>query len=202
MRCSRLIRTSSIRVERCSFCFETTRSGYSNSRISAAPIIAALFILGTGAVLAVVDPAEVNLFSPVVQAISVAARPLVLAAYLASALFALLLISPVAQASVNFAVNSRLPMVAGWDHSLPAWFVRLHPRGRTPVNSTLFVAALTLAVALGGIAGPGGKKVFSCSRLRQKSSMASRISRCSRFRFWAMPPLPFACAWPLLPVFA
>ena len=126
----------------------------------AAPIIAALFIFGTGAVLAVVDPADVDLVSPVLQAISVAARPLVLAAHVASAFFVLLLVSRLAQSSINFAVNSRLPMVAGWDHLLPAWFTRLHPTRRTPINSALFVAALTLAFALAGIAGAGRQEAF------------------------------------------
>jgi len=130
------------------------------SVLIAAPVIAALFIFGTGAVLAVVNPAEVDLVSPVLQAISVAARPLVLAAYLASAFFVLLLVSRLAQSSINFAVNSRLPMVAGWDHLLPAWFTRLHPTRRTPVNSALFVAALTLALALAGIAGAGRQEAF------------------------------------------
>ena len=130
------------------------------SVLIAAPVIAALFIFGTGAVLAVVDPAEVDLVSPVLQAISVAARPLVLAAYLASAFFGLLLISRLAQSSINFAVNSRLPMVAGWNHLLPAWFTRLHPTRRTPVNSALFVAAMTLALALAGIAGAGRQEAF------------------------------------------
>jgi amino acid transporter len=125
-----------------------------------APIIAALFIFGTGAVLAVIDPANVDLVSPVLQAISIAARPLVLAAYLASGFFALLLVSRLAQASINFAVNSRLPMVAGWDHLLPAWFTRLHPKRRTPINSVLFVAALTLAVGLAGIAGAARQEAF------------------------------------------
>src|SRR5579862_2936265 len=125
-----------------------------------APIIAALFIFGTSAVLAVVDPADVDLVSPVLQAISVAARPLVLAAYLASAFFVLSLISRLAQSSINFAVNSRLPMVAGWDHLLPAWFTRLHPTRRTPVNSALFVAGVTLALALAGIAGAGRQEAF------------------------------------------
>ena len=126
----------------------------------AAPLIAAVFIFGTGAILAVVDPADVDLVSPVLQAISVAARPLVLAAYLASAFFGLLLVSRLAQSSINFAVNSRLPMVAGWDHLLPAWFTRLHPTRRTPINSVLFVAALTLALALAGIAGAGRQEAF------------------------------------------
>ena len=126
----------------------------------AAPIIAALFIFGTGAILAVVAPADVDLVSPVLQAISVAARPLVLAAHLASVFFVLLLISRLAQSSINFAVNSRLPMVAGWDHLLPAWFTRLHPTRRTPINSALFVAVLTLAFALAGIAGAGRQEAF------------------------------------------
>jgi amino acid transporter len=107
-----------------------------------------------------VDPADVDLVSPVLQAISVAARPLVLAAHLASAFFLLLLVSRLAQSSINFAVNSRLPMVAGWDHLLPAWFTRLHPTRRTPINSALFVAALTLALALAGIAGTGRQEAF------------------------------------------
>lgn len=130
------------------------------SVLVAAPIIAALFIFGTGAVLAAVDPADIDLVSPVLQAISVAARPLALAAHLASAFFLLLLVSRLAQASINFAVNSRLPMVAGWDHLLPAWFTRLHPARRTPINSTLFVGALTLAFAFAGIAGTGRQEAF------------------------------------------
>ena len=125
-----------------------------------APIIAALFIFGTSAILAVVSPSDVDLVSPVLQAISVAARPLALAAHLASAFFLLLLISRLGQASINFAVNSRLPMVAGWDHLLPEWFTRLHPARRTPINSTLFVAVLTLALALSGIAGAGRQEAF------------------------------------------
>ena len=130
------------------------------SVVISAPIIAALFIFGTGAVLAVVEPGQVDLVSPVLQAISVAARPMGLAVHLASGFFALLLVSRLAQASINFAVNSRLPMVAGWDHLLPEWFTKLHPVRRTPINSTLFVAAVTLALALAGIAGAGRQEAF------------------------------------------
>jgi len=51
---------------------------------------------------------------------------------------------------------------AGWDHLLPAWFTRLHPTRRTPINSALLVAALTLtlALALAGIAGAGRQEAF------------------------------------------
>src|SRR5262249_55763857 len=54
----------------------------------------------------------------------------------------------------------RLPMVAGWDGFLPAWFTRLHPRYRTPRNSILFVGALTLAFTLAGQIGVGLQEAF------------------------------------------
>ena len=66
----------------------------------------------------------------------------------------------VAQASVNFTGSTRLPMVAGWDDLLPQWFVRLHPRYRTPVNSILFVGAVTLAVAMAVVIGVGEQEAF------------------------------------------
>ena len=54
----------------------------------------------------------------------------------------------VGASSLIFPGLTRLPMTAGWDHLLPAWFTRLHPRWRTPVNSILFVAALAVALVL------------------------------------------------------
>jgi amino acid transporter len=154
-----------------------------------APIIAALFIFGTSAVLAVVDPARVDLVSPVLQAISVAARPLALAAHVASAFFLILLISRLAQASINFAVNSRLPMVAGWDHLLPEWFTRLDPVRRTPVNSTLFVAAITLGMGLAGIAGAGRQEAFQL--LQNASGIFYGLTYLAMF---AIPILGYASA--------
>jgi glutamate:GABA antiporter len=159
------------------------------SVIVSAPIIAALFIFGTSAVLAVVDPAQVDLVSPVLQAISIGARPLALAAHVASSFFVLLLISRLAQSSINFAVNSRLPMVAGWDHLLPEWFTRLHPTRRTPINSTLFVAVITLALALAGIAGAGRQEAFQL--LQNASAIFYGLTYLAMF---AIPILGFAAA--------
>jgi amino acid transporter len=56
--------------------------------------------------------------------------------------------------------TTRLPMVAGWDSLVPAWFTRLHPRFRTPVNSILFVSAITIAVSLVGQIGVGVQEAF------------------------------------------
>jgi glutamate:GABA antiporter len=163
------------------------------SVVISAPIVAALFIFGTSAVLAVVDPAQVDLVSPVLQAISAAARPITLTANLASAFFAILLVSRLAQSAINFAVNSRLPMVAGWDHLLPEWFTRLHPTRRTPVNSTLFVAAITIAVGLAGIAGAGRQEAYQLL-----SNVSEILYGVTYLAMFAIPILGFAS--PSLPL--
>ena len=55
---------------------------------------------------------------------------------------------------------TRLPMVAGWDGLLPAWFMRLHPRFRTPQNSVVFIAGTTLAFSILGLLGVGKQEAF------------------------------------------
>src|ERR1035438_5732790 len=76
-----------------------------------APIIAAIFILGTSAVLSVVGAANVDLVNPVAQVLSIAARPFGVAAQVVAVLILLKMASAVAQTTISFAVNSRLPMV-------------------------------------------------------------------------------------------
>jgi len=51
-------------------------------------------------------------------------------------------------------------MVAGWDHLLPQWFSKLHPKYKTPVNSILFVAAMILITGLISLAGVGQQEAF------------------------------------------
>jgi amino acid transporter len=62
--------------------------------------------------------------------------------------------------SIYFAGNTRLPMVAGWDDLLPAWFARLHGRHRTPVNSILFVGLITLVFSLASLVGVKEQEAF------------------------------------------
>jgi amino acid transporter len=66
----------------------------------------------------------------------------------------------VANSSIVFTGNTRMPMVAGWDRLLPRWFTTLHPRFRTPVNSILFVGAVSLAFGIAGIIGVGEQEAF------------------------------------------
>jgi amino acid transporter len=59
-----------------------------------------------------------------------------------------------------FGGNTRLPMVAGWDNLLPGWFTKLHAKYRTPVNSILFVGAVTLFMGIVGLIGVGKQEAF------------------------------------------
>lgn len=126
----------------------------------AAPIIAAMFILGTSSVLMLVPQEQIDLIAPIPQVLSVGFGPLGgVAAIGMLTIFALLSIR-LAQASVMFGGNTRLPMVAGWDNLLPVWFTKLHEKYRTPVNSILFVGAATLVLSIVGLIGVGKQEAF------------------------------------------
>jgi amino acid transporter len=126
----------------------------------AAPVIAAMFILGTSSVLALVPQDRIDLIAPIPQVLSVGFQSLHWAVPIASITILALLGIRVAQSSVMFGGNTRLPMVAGWDRLLPDWFTRLHARYRTPVNSILFVGAATLAMGAVGLIGVGKQEAF------------------------------------------
>jgi amino acid transporter len=79
---------------------------------------------------------------------------------LVSAAALMLVAVRIAQCSINFSATIRLPMVAGWDHLLPARFGKLHPRYRTPVFSILVVGGSTLAFALVTILDVGHQEAY------------------------------------------
>jgi amino acid transporter len=130
------------------------------SVIIAAPIIAVMFILGTSSVLAFVRLDDIDLIGPIPQVLSIGSRPFGLAASVVPVAILMVMCMRLAQASVNFTANTRLPMVAGWDYLLPAWFTKLHAKRRTPVNSILFVGAMILAMGLAGIVGVGEQEAY------------------------------------------
>jgi amino acid transporter len=130
------------------------------SVIIAAPVIAVLFILGTGSVLWYVGDQNQDLISPVAQVLAIATRPFGVGARIASGVILAVLGMRVAQVSVNFSATARLPMVAGWDNLLPAWFTRLHPKYKTPAQSIFFVGAMTLAFSISGMLGVGSQEAM------------------------------------------
>ena len=126
----------------------------------AAPIIVLMFILGTASVLAMVPNDQIDLIAPIPQLLAIGFGPLGAAAAIVPFTLGSMLAIRFAQASVNFAGSTRLPMVAGWDSLLPPWFTRLSDKHRTPVNSILFVGAATLILSTLGLIGVGKQEAF------------------------------------------
>lgn len=140
-------------------CKDPTRA-IGRSVMIAAPLIALMFILGTSSVLSLVPQDKIDLIAPVPQVLSVGFGPLGIAAAIAPIAIMALLVIRLAQSSVMFAGTTRLPMVAGWDSLLPAWFTKLHAKYRTPANSVLFVGAATLVLGIVGLIGVGKQEAF------------------------------------------
>jgi amino acid transporter len=125
-----------------------------------APIIALMFILGTASVLAFVSPTSVDLIAPIPQVLSLGFGSYGWVSTLISITIFGVAARQIALMSIYFAGNTRLPMVAGWDNLLPAWFARLHKKYRTPVNSILFVGATTLVFSLAPLIGVKEAEAF------------------------------------------
>jgi amino acid transporter len=126
-----------------------------------APVIALLYILGTSAILAFVSPDAIDVIGPIPQALSRGFAIFGPAASLIPIVILLLLMNYVCSYTLYFSANTRLPLVAGWDHLLPQWFARLHPRYRTPINSILFMGAVALAASIAVLIGSGNQEAFA-----------------------------------------
>jgi amino acid transporter len=126
----------------------------------ASPIIALMFILGTSSVLAFVGNDQIDLIGPVPQTLRLGLRSFPIAGAIASAGILMMTVRSLSSMSIHLTGSSRLPMVAGWDRLLPAWFSRLHARFKTPLNSILFVGLLTLVIAVASQIGAGIQEAF------------------------------------------
>src|SRR6185503_4997875 len=140
-------------------CRDPARS-ITRATIVAGPLIVLMFILGTSAVLAFTPVADIDLIAPIPQLLTKGFGSLGGVAAIVPLTLSAMLAIRFAQASVNFAGGTRLPMVTGWDNLLPAWFTRLSPRYRTPVNSILFVGATTFIISSIGLLGVGKQEAF------------------------------------------
>jgi amino acid transporter len=130
------------------------------SVVIATPIIALMFILGTSSVLAFVPRDHIDLIGPIPQVLSIGFRSLGWVGTIGSIAILGITVRTIALMSIYFAGNTRLPMVAGWDRLLPAWFSRLHPKYKTPINSILFVGAVTSVLGLLSLTGVRAQEAF------------------------------------------
>jgi amino acid transporter len=126
-----------------------------------APVIALLYILGSSSILAFVSPDAIDVIGPIPQALSRGFAIFGPASALIPLVILLLLMNYVCSYTLYFSANTRLPLVAGWDHLLPQWFTRLHPKYRTPINSILFMGAVALAASIAVLIGSGNQEAFA-----------------------------------------
>jgi glutamate:GABA antiporter len=133
------------------------------SILIASPIIFLMFTLGTASVLAFheLTGATINYIAPIPQTLRLAFGDSGLANFLARLVILLLQIRILGAASLIFTGVTRLPMVAGWDHLIPPWFSRLHPRFRTPTNSILIAIILVAALLVLASAGVRAAEAFA-----------------------------------------
>jgi amino acid transporter len=111
------------------------------SVLIAAPLIAFMYILGTSSVLAWIPPAKVDLAAPVSQVMQAGFGVSGLGQTFTGIAVGAFNLAYVASMIVYVGMIARLPMVAGWDGLLPAWWSVLHPRYRTPYKALAAVAA-------------------------------------------------------------
>ncbi len=106
-----------------------------------APVTAAIYILGTASVLAILRPGDVDASSGVVQAFGHATDRLgwPLLAPLAAIL---VVVSCLGSVGAWLGAVARIPFVAGIDHYLPKGFGNMHPRWNSPVVALVTQSAI------------------------------------------------------------
>jgi amino acid transporter len=130
-----------------------------------APITALIYILMTVSMLSYTSASQIDLAAPVPQVLAAAfggAGGVVphWVVLLGQAAIIALALSVVGQYSLIVAATSRLPLVAGWDHLVPQWFTRLHPRYKTPTRSIYFIVICALVLGLASLYGAGHEEAL------------------------------------------
>jgi amino acid transporter len=126
----------------------------------ATPLIAGAFILGTACVLVFVKPDDIDLISPITQVLNRGMQAAGFPGSATSLAGALIVFTLIGQAVLTFNYSARLPLVAGWDHLLPSWFTRLHPKHKTPIGSIALIGVATLVCAMLTNLGAGNQEAY------------------------------------------
>ena len=127
---------------------------------AAGALIAAMYIVGTMAVMALVPPADVSTTSGVFHAITVGSIALKIGVL---GIIAALLVTVGNAGGVGSTVAgiARVPFVVGIDRYLPEAFGKIHPRWRTPYVSIIVQAVVSgLILLLSQINSPSVKAAY------------------------------------------
>ena len=129
----------------------------------AAPSIALAYVLGTAALLAYTPSGQIDIAAPVAQVINAGFGSTLLGRGLAILAVGTFTIGTIVSQVVYVGMVARLPMVAGWDGLLPAWWSELDPRFRTPAKAIRSVALTMMMVAIFNSWGAGNQEVYDLS---------------------------------------
>jgi amino acid transporter len=130
------------------------------SVLLSSPVICAMFILGTASIVAVVPHSRIDFIAPMPQAMRLVLGNSGIGNLAAIVAILLVELRLLGATSFLFTGVTRLPMAAGWNHLVPAWFTRLHPRRRTPTNSIIFTAGLICALTLLASSGVHAQEAY------------------------------------------
>jgi glutamate:GABA antiporter len=126
----------------------------------AAPMILAIYLLGTVSVLLSIQPQHTNPLYGVMDAISRSAARLSLS-WLIPVGVACVVLDRLGSVCLWLGAVARIPFVAGIDHYLPESFARLHPRYGSPTVAIWTQAVLTAAFICIGQAGTSVRGAYS-----------------------------------------
>jgi len=127
---------------------------------AAGALIAAMYVVGTMAVMALVPPADVSTTSGVFHAITVGSIALKIG-FLGILAALLVTIGNAGGVGSTVAGIARVPFVVGIDRYLPAAFGKIHPRWRTPYVSIIVQAGVSgLILFLSQINSPSVKAAY------------------------------------------
>lgn len=122
-----------------------------------------MFVLATASVVSFHElnsGTAINYVAPIPQTLTLAFGEGGVAAMIGKLAILLLQIRILGAASLLYTGATRLPLTAGWDHLIPDWFVRLHPRYGTPVNSIYVTSAVIAALLVCGSLGVRASEAF------------------------------------------
>ena len=144
----------------------------------AAPAIVVMYVLTASSMLTYVPAGQIDLAGPIPQVLA-AALGMGAGAWLGRVMILGLMAFAVCSYTIVVAETSRLPMVAGWDSVLPAWFTRLNPRFGTPVRSLLVIVGVAAVACVLASAGSGREEAFQL--LQNANQISFGLYYCAMF---------------------
>ncbi len=128
--------------------------------LTAAPVIAAVYLLSTASVIVAVAPEKLSALYGVMEAIRLSAERLGLA-WLVPFGALLVVLDRVAGVGLWLGASARIPFAAGIDHYLPRSFARVHPVHGSPTVALWVQAAVIVLFVFVGQAGTSVRGAYN-----------------------------------------